>query len=60
MSDGNGFSNKEILLRLEAKLDHALADLEPRVSSLESFRSYAKGVAAILVMALPLAALFIR
>ena len=60
MSEGNGFSNKEILLRLEDKLDAALLNLEPRVSSLEQFRSYSKGVAAIIVMALPFVLAFVR
>ena len=60
MIDGNGFSNKEILLRLEQKVDAVLESHDGRISSLEQFRSYAKGVAAIIVMALPFAALFIR
>lgn len=60
MSEGNGFSNKEILMRLEHKLDTALENYERRVSSLESFRSYSKGVAAIIVLVVPLLALFVR
>lgn len=55
MSGGNGFTNKEILLRLEAKVDAALRDLEPRVSSLERFRSYCKGAAGLTAVVAPLA-----
>lgn len=33
--DGNGFTNKEILLRLEEKVDKILADHERRLRFLE-------------------------
>ena len=35
MADGNGFTNKEILLRLEQKVDAVLADHEDRIRTVE-------------------------
>lgn len=45
--NGNGFSNKEILLRLEAKVDAVLADHEVRLRSMERWRDSLKGAARL-------------
>lgn len=36
--DGNGFTNKEILIRLEQKVDKVLDDHEKRIRLLEKFK----------------------
>lgn len=38
MADGNGFTNKEILIRLEEKVDKILDDHEKRIRLLERFK----------------------
>lgn len=61
MTDGNGFTNKEILLRLEAKLDAAVVSHEHRISALETFASRAKGALALAtVFLIPLVALILK
>lgn len=49
MADGNGFTNKEILIRLEEKVDKVLEDHEKRIRLLEKFRY---GIPASLIAAL--------
>lgn len=68
MADGNGFTNKEILLRLEAKVDAALAAqsaridaAEGRIGALERVAARAKGALALAVLSAPLlVSLFVR
>lgn len=43
----DGFTTKEILLRLERKVDTALENHEGRIGSLERFRSWLRGGLAL-------------
>jgi hypothetical protein len=52
-TSGNGFTNKEILIRLEEKVDKILDDHEKRLRILERFRY---GVPASLIAAIGSAA----
>lgn len=47
MSEGNGFTNKEILLRLEGKVDTMLANHEERIGFLEGWRNRMIGGAKV-------------
>lgn len=47
---GNGFSNKEILVRLEAKVDKVLDDHEKRLRLLERFRNSVPGISVLAVV----------
>ena len=38
MADGNGFTVKEILLRVEEKLDASISDHEDRIRALERWK----------------------
>jgi flagellar motor component MotA len=45
--EGNGFTNKEILVRLEAKVDKILDDHERRIRILERFKSAVPSTAIV-------------
>lgn len=46
-TSGNGFTNKEILVRLEEKVDKVLDDHEKRLRGLEKFRWLAVGAGIV-------------
>lgn len=48
MSDGNGYSNIQILERLEKKVDKVLEDHEARLRFLESGHNRLRGAVALL------------
>lgn len=50
-TNGNGFTTKEILVRLEDKVDRVIADHENRLRSLERFRYAVPSVAIIAALA---------
>ena len=43
MAEEAGFTTKEMIVRLDAKLDHVIADHETRIRSLEATRSEGEG-----------------
>lgn len=56
MTESNGWTTKEILLRIEKKVDEQLADHEDRIRSGESSISRLKGALAVIALALPIVA----
>lgn len=55
-ANGNGFTTKEILIRMEQKVDEMLADHETRIRANESSIARVKGAVAIVVVTAPVVA----
>lgn len=52
---GNGFTTKEIVIRLEQKMDNILADHEERLRNAEGAISRLKGALVLMTLILPVA-----
>jgi hypothetical protein len=52
--DPNGFSTKEIVVRMEAKIDYVLADHETRLRNTEAAISRLKGALVLMTVLIPL------
>ena len=51
--DANGFSTKEIVVRMEAKIDYVLADHEVRLRNTEAAISRLKGALILMTVLIP-------